>query len=154
MIDDNGDGRGTPASMFRGTRAIASAKDGTPLDGKNASRITLSPAENRLPLSADELQQRAEIDHSVAANVSHDDGIGSEPGTVSDRYPTETLSLIDMHLTVRCEFVFIAAGQDLYAICKHDVVGDVSEAEAASPSYVDAVANARLAHRERALPHG
>ncbi len=65
LIDDNGDGRGTPAKMFRGTRVIASAKDGATVDGKNASRITLSPAENRLPFTTGELQERSDIERQL-----------------------------------------------------------------------------------------
>ncbi|MCG8650961.1 MAG: hypothetical protein MI861_14070, partial [Pirellulales bacterium] len=65
LIDDNGDGRGTPAKMFRGTRPIAKAKDGSDLDGKFASRITLSPTRFRLSLTADEVAERAEIEQQL-----------------------------------------------------------------------------------------
>lgn len=78
LIDDNGDGRGTPAKMFRGTRAIASAKDGTALDGKYAARITLSPAENRLPFTADELNLRADIEGQLDRLRNQKDAISEE----------------------------------------------------------------------------
>lgn len=42
LIDDNGDGLGTRAEAFRGTRPIAMAKDGAEVDGKAARRITLA----------------------------------------------------------------------------------------------------------------
>lgn len=65
LIDDNGDGRGTPSTMFRGTRPNASAKDGAELDGKLASRVTLAPADTRLPFTDGELSKRAELESSL-----------------------------------------------------------------------------------------
>tara|TARA_R110002049_G_scaffold46487_1_gene135148 strand:+ start:98833 stop:99789 length:957 start_codon:yes stop_codon:yes gene_type:complete len=65
LIDDNGDGRGTPAKMFRGVRAIASAKDGSALDGKLAARITLAPTENQLPLTPQQSQRRDELEQQL-----------------------------------------------------------------------------------------
>jgi hypothetical protein len=65
LLDDNGDGKGTPSKMFRGARAIGSAKDGTELDGKRASRITLALSENRLELTSDELAQRDGIERQL-----------------------------------------------------------------------------------------
>jgi hypothetical protein len=65
LIDDNGDGKGTPASMFRGTRAVAKAYDGSELDGKSASRVTLAPAGDPLSFTDDELTQRSEIESEL-----------------------------------------------------------------------------------------
>ena len=65
LIDDNGDGKGTPATMFRGTRPIAKAKDGSELDGKRASRVTLRLSENRLTLTSEELARRDEIEQQL-----------------------------------------------------------------------------------------
>ncbi len=65
LIDDNGDGRGTPSTMFRGTRPNATAKDGAELDGKSASRVTLAPAGTRLPFTESELDERTEIESSL-----------------------------------------------------------------------------------------
>lgn len=65
LLDDNGDGKGTPAKMFRGARAIGSAKQGTALDGKRASRITLALSENRLRLTSEELDRRDEIEQQL-----------------------------------------------------------------------------------------
>ncbi|TWT75385.1 hypothetical protein [Allorhodopirellula solitaria] len=62
LIDDNADARGTPAAMFRGTRPIAEAKDGAQLDGRAASRFTLTPAAKRLPFTPAELTQRNELE--------------------------------------------------------------------------------------------
>jgi hypothetical protein len=65
LIDDNGDGRGTPATMFRGVRPNAEAKDGAQLDGKIATRMTLSPIGSKLPFTEAELAQRAEIENAL-----------------------------------------------------------------------------------------
>ncbi|TWU48818.1 hypothetical protein Poly51_47220 [Rubripirellula tenax] len=62
LVDDNGDGKGTPAKMFRGIRPIANAKDGSAIDGVNAMRMTLSPSGERLQLTVDESNRRDEIE--------------------------------------------------------------------------------------------
>jgi hypothetical protein len=51
LIDDNGDGQGTPADWFRGVRATKKAKDGASLDGARANQLhlVLSPEEQSLP---------------------------------------------------------------------------------------------------------
>ncbi len=41
LLDDNGDGKGTPADFFRGVRVVKKAKDGTPPDGLRAHQIHL-----------------------------------------------------------------------------------------------------------------
>jgi hypothetical protein len=50
LLDDNGDGLGTPADWFQGLRATKSAKDGSSLDGLRASQVQLirSARETRL----------------------------------------------------------------------------------------------------------
>lgn len=51
LIDDNGDGLGTPADWFRGVRATKRAQDGAALDGARAHQFHLvrSAAEQQLP---------------------------------------------------------------------------------------------------------
>jgi len=51
LLDDNGDGFGTPADWFRGVRAIKKAKDGAALDGLRAHQFHLvrSGQERSLP---------------------------------------------------------------------------------------------------------
>jgi hypothetical protein len=51
LLDDNGDGLGTPADWFRGVRATKRAKDGAALDGTRAHQFHLlrSAAEKELP---------------------------------------------------------------------------------------------------------
>lgn len=51
LIDDNGDGLGTPPDWFRGIRAVKKARDGATLDGVRAHQFHLirSEAESKLP---------------------------------------------------------------------------------------------------------
>ncbi|WP_146525597.1 hypothetical protein [Novipirellula artificiosorum] len=65
LIDDNGDGLGTPATRFRGVRPIPSANDKEKLDGKVASRMTLSPSANALRLSAEAAEERNQIENQL-----------------------------------------------------------------------------------------
>ena len=65
LIDDNGDGRGTPAKMFRGVRPMGKAKDGQQLDGRAAARITLAPASRQLPFTDEELARRDELEQQL-----------------------------------------------------------------------------------------
>ena len=67
ILDDNGDGKGTPATMFRGVRPNAKAKNGVALDGAAALRITVTPSGGRLPFTAVELKQRKEIEDQIDA---------------------------------------------------------------------------------------
>jgi hypothetical protein len=51
LLDDNGDGLGTPADWFRGIRPVQSARDGATLDGYRAHQLHLlpSPSETAMP---------------------------------------------------------------------------------------------------------
>jgi hypothetical protein len=51
LLDDNGDGLGTPAEWFRGIRPVQRARDGAALDGYRAHQLHLlaSPSEAALP---------------------------------------------------------------------------------------------------------
>jgi hypothetical protein len=51
LLDDNGDGLGTPAEWFRGVRAVKRPEQGASLDGLRAhqTHLLLSPAEQALP---------------------------------------------------------------------------------------------------------
>jgi hypothetical protein len=79
LLDDNGDGRGTAASFFRGVRAVKAPSDGAKLDGSLARRIPLYSSEfqpwwnaaNRELL----LQLEAQVDElrSRKSQMSEDD---------------------------------------------------------------------------------
>ena len=65
LIDDNGDGKGTPATMFRGVRPSKRAKDGLAVDGARASRVTMNPSGTRLPFTPDELALREQLERKI-----------------------------------------------------------------------------------------
>ena len=67
LIDDNGDGKGTPATMFRAARAIGQAKDGAELDGMIAATISLSAKDDRLRFTDDESKRREAIESELRA---------------------------------------------------------------------------------------
>lgn len=54
LIDDNGDGLGTPAEWFRGVRPVRQAQGGAPLDGARAhqAHLVMSPEERALSPAA------------------------------------------------------------------------------------------------------
>jgi hypothetical protein len=67
LLDDTGDGLGTPADWFQGTRATRSAKNGVPPDGRRAHQWHLvpSPAERQMP--PDRRARRDELELKVQA---------------------------------------------------------------------------------------
>jgi hypothetical protein len=67
LLDDNGDGLGTPANWFDGLRATRRAKDGASLDGSHAHQIhlVLSPREQAMP--ADLRRRRDELELAIEA---------------------------------------------------------------------------------------
>jgi len=66
LLDDNGDGLGTPAEWFKGVRATKQAKEGASLDGARAQQFMLvrSAAERQLTPAA--RAQRDELELAVA----------------------------------------------------------------------------------------
>lgn len=79
LIDDNGDGLGTPADWFRGTRATKKAKDGKALDGLRARQLHLvrSPDEQAMDpvvrARCDELELSIERLRETKPQVAEDD---------------------------------------------------------------------------------
>jgi hypothetical protein len=63
LIDDNGDGRGTPAAFYRGVRAVKAPAEGAPLDGAAARRCFLASSE-LAALSGDQ-KKIAEIEEAI-----------------------------------------------------------------------------------------
>jgi hypothetical protein len=63
LLDDNGDGLGTPAAWFRGVRATRQAKAGAELDGVRAHQWHLVPSrrEERLPIDLRKKRDALEI---------------------------------------------------------------------------------------------
>ncbi|MDA1053985.1 MAG: hypothetical protein O3C40_26345 [Planctomycetota bacterium] len=64
LLDDNGDGRGTPANWFRGVRAVKSAKDGA-VDGQLANRISLVRSDQERQLSAERKTERDALESRI-----------------------------------------------------------------------------------------
>jgi hypothetical protein len=66
LLDDNGDGLGTPPDWFRGVRAVKSAKDGAPLDGLRAHQFHLIRSETDLKLPPEVRARRDALEISLA----------------------------------------------------------------------------------------
>jgi hypothetical protein len=79
ILDDNGDGLGTPADFFRGVRAVRGARDGASPDGRRARQIHLVRSSSEQALSGrqrqrrDELEQRLETLRDLEAGRSPED---------------------------------------------------------------------------------
>ncbi len=67
LIDDNGDGLGTPAEWFRGTRATKRAKDGAALDGARARQFHLVRSAGDLQLSPAQRARRDDLEVALEA---------------------------------------------------------------------------------------
>jgi hypothetical protein len=65
LLDDNGDGLGTPADWFRGTRAIKRAKDGAAPDGLRAHQFNLIRSPQDQQLSPAQRARRDELELAV-----------------------------------------------------------------------------------------
>jgi hypothetical protein len=66
LLDDNGDGLGTPAEWFRGLRATKAAQDGAQLDGLLAGQFQLVPAAAERRLSSDQRARCGELEVAIA----------------------------------------------------------------------------------------
>ncbi len=66
LLDDNGDGKGTPADWFRGIYVTKSSQDGSLPDGTLANQFVLTPGQQESQLSADLLQKRDELENKLA----------------------------------------------------------------------------------------
>lgn len=67
LLDDNGDGQGTPAAWYRGVRATQRAREGASLDGQRAHQwhLVRSDRESRMPREVRERRDALEL--SLAA---------------------------------------------------------------------------------------
>ncbi len=66
LLDDNGDGLGTPADWFRGIRAVKRAKDGAALDGQRAHQFYLVRSEQEQKIPPALRARRDELELMVA----------------------------------------------------------------------------------------
>ena len=56
LLDDNGDGKGTPATFFEGTRATGKSTDASQLDGQKANKLVILKSDTEESLSDDQDQ--------------------------------------------------------------------------------------------------
>lgn len=66
ILDDNGDGLGTPGDWFHGVRAFKRAKDGATLDGLRAQQFHLVRSAVELQLSPEARTRRGEIELKIS----------------------------------------------------------------------------------------
>lgn len=66
LLDDNGDGLGTPPDWFHGIRAVKRAKDGATLDGVRAHQLHLVVGEREREMSPEARHRRDELELAVA----------------------------------------------------------------------------------------
>ncbi len=67
LLDDNGDGLGTPADWFSGVRAVKKAKDGTLPDGLRAAQVHLVRSSEERALSPERRAERDALERELAA---------------------------------------------------------------------------------------
>jgi hypothetical protein len=65
LLDDNGDGLGTPATFYRGIRAVRSAKEGAQVDGSLAARIGLKPSAGQDKFTDEQHAELAAIEQQI-----------------------------------------------------------------------------------------
>jgi hypothetical protein len=66
LIDDNGDGLGTPPDWFKGVRAVKKARDGAAVDGPLAQQFVLVPSAEEQKLPEAVRAQRDKLELAVA----------------------------------------------------------------------------------------
>ncbi|MBD3674909.1 MAG: hypothetical protein HUJ26_15435 [Planctomycetaceae bacterium] len=66
ILDDNGDGKGTPADFFRGIHLVKTSQDDTLPDGTFANQFILVPGEDQFVLSDELRRQRDQLERQLA----------------------------------------------------------------------------------------
>jgi len=67
LLDDNGDGFGTPPDWFRGLRAVKTAAEGKTVDGVRANQMILVRGESEQKLSPETRARRDELEGQLSA---------------------------------------------------------------------------------------
>lgn len=65
LLDDNGDGKGTPADFFVGIRAEGKSKSGAAPDGRLAHRHILVPSKNVPQLTTEQIMERDQLEAEI-----------------------------------------------------------------------------------------
>ena len=66
LLDDNGDGLGTPADWFRGIRAVKRAREGAPADGLRAHQFHLDRSDAERKLAPEIRARRDELELAIS----------------------------------------------------------------------------------------
>lgn len=67
LLDDNGDGLGTPAEWFRGVRAVKAPADGKSVDGVRAHQLNLVRSDAERELAPEVRARRDELEQKLSA---------------------------------------------------------------------------------------
>jgi hypothetical protein len=67
LLDDNGDGLGTPPDWFQGVRAVKQASGGKSVDGVRAHQVMLVRGDNEQKLSPEVRARRDELEQKLSA---------------------------------------------------------------------------------------
>lgn len=67
LLDDNGDGFGTPADFFRGVRAVKAPVDGKAVDGVRAHQLNVVRSEAERELSPEDRAQRDDLERKLSS---------------------------------------------------------------------------------------
>jgi hypothetical protein len=78
LLDDNGDGLGTPSAWFRGLRATQRAEEGAALDGLRAHQIHLVPSDRESQMPREVRRRRDELELTIAALQSEKESLGED----------------------------------------------------------------------------
>jgi len=65
LLDDNGDGLGTPADWFRGLRAVKKPKENAVVDGLLAQQFHLVPNQTELVFTPEQRARRDALERAV-----------------------------------------------------------------------------------------
>ena len=69
LLEDNGDGLGTPAEWFRGLRATKKPKEQAAVDGILAATFYLIPSETERALTAEQRTRRDLLERAVHLHI-------------------------------------------------------------------------------------
>jgi hypothetical protein len=78
LLDDNGDGLGTPSAWFRGLRATQRAEESAALDGLRAHQIHLVPSDRESQMPREVRRRRDELELSIAALQAEKETLGDD----------------------------------------------------------------------------
>ncbi|MBD5779434.1 hypothetical protein IEN85_08000 [Pelagicoccus sp. NFK12] len=71
LIDDNGDGKGTPATQYSGLRSLPQKETGPALDGRLARRISLIPQKQERELTPSQAAERNKLEQELESLYSN-----------------------------------------------------------------------------------